>query len=143
MEEKLDSMPSISQAPLILPLSCIEPDFGLSQKELSILFLSNNSKNSKRSIKTFSRSTLQKKISYTLSPMKEQYHLESIDPQEENHLLHQAFLKLSNQEPKDPLNPGEELTSIKPWVSEKGTVKLDEAPRLNFFRLNLLGKRLF
>lgn len=138
-------MSGVSYIPRVSPLSCIDPDFGLSSKDMSILLLANRPKNSRQTLRTLSRSNFQKKISYTLSPTKEQYPLESIDPQEESSLLQQVVDKLIQPQSSDraDLNVLVEINALKPIINEKKCAKLDEAPRLNYFRINLMGKLLF
>ena len=74
-----------------------------------------------------------------MSPTKEN-HLDSQDSHEESHIIQKLFQKLVDS--RDPSEGPGMWGQLNPWLRSKTRSRLDEAPRLNFFRLSVLGKRL-
>jgi hypothetical protein len=111
----------------------------LTQNELSTFLLAKR-KNQTHNINSFNPN-LQKKISYILSPTDDYNAMDSIEPEEELQIVQKVKQKLmqsSSFSPKSISN--QNFYEVNPRLKKKERSKLDEAPRLNFFRLNFFGK---
>lgn len=124
------------------PRSSILPDFNLSQEEISILFKNNLSQTQDNNI-------LQKKITNIID--KDKLKINKLNKNTKMFSrIKSILLKLSGETQANELfskiDDGDknilssfDLSFVLPFVNLKYEHKLDEPPRLNFYRLNFFG----
>jgi hypothetical protein len=140
----LKTISGVSDVFANFPVSSINPDFSLSSKELSTFLLAQKPKPIPSCQTKYNNPNLQKKISYILSPNEDYNAIESMESEEELQIINKVKNQLIDTSSFSPISSQiPRYSDIVPQLTKRNKSKLDEAPRLNFFRLNFLGKLYF